>query len=60
MPKILKKRQAVRGCVRSVRAVYGPVEYGDRHASASQNESQQMIRGDLRITIRLFVELGMN
>jgi hypothetical protein len=32
----------------------------DRQANASQNESQQMIPRDLRITIRLFVELGMN
>jgi hypothetical protein len=28
IPKILIKRQVVRGCVRSVRAVYEPVEYG--------------------------------
>jgi len=38
----------------------GLSDAGDRRANASQNESQQMIPRDLRITIRLFVELGMN
>jgi hypothetical protein len=58
MPKILIKRQAVRGCGRMFVRSAGLSDTGDRRANASQNESQQMIPRDLRITIRLFVELG--
>jgi len=42
-----------------VRAIGGSVESVGQTSECKPNESQQMIPWDLRITIGLFVELGM-